>query len=77
MGYVNVQLGGSFGNAAKYGVVNIRQFGAIDHGHADAVAQAIEYLAGTVLPAAVALDHELHDDGAKPRGGFTREGLGE
>lgn len=70
MGYINVQVGGSF--VGHYGLNSVgEQFGAMENGHADAVAQAIEYLAATVLPRAIALDHQLHEEGAKPDGGFT------
>jgi hypothetical protein len=70
MGYVNVQLGGSF--VGRFGIQSVNeQFSALDHGHADAVARAIAYLAEVVLPRATALDHELHAGGHTPRGGFT------
>jgi len=65
MGFIIVQIAGSFGDDSK-------TFKAIDHGHADAVAQAIEYLAGDLLPRAIAQDHQLHDEGAKPDKGFAR-----
>lgn len=70
MGYINVQIGGSF--VGKYGIRAVtEQFSAMEHGHADAVARAIEYLSSVVLPRATALDHDLHEKGAKPAGGFT------
>jgi hypothetical protein len=70
MGYINVTTGGSF--VGQYGLTSVtEQFVALDHGHADAVARAIEYLAEVVLPRATALDHELHEQGEKPRKGFT------
>jgi hypothetical protein len=70
MGYVNVQVGGSF--VGQYGMQSVtEQFSALENGHADAVARAIQYLAEVVLPRATALDHDLHDDGARPDGGFT------
>ena len=37
------------------------------------VAQAIEWLVGEVLPESTAQDHELHDEGDWPAGGFRRE----
>ncbi len=66
MGYITVTTEGSFPRRSK-------TFHAIQHGHADAVAQAIEWLAADVLPAATAQDHDLHDEGAAPNLGFTRE----
>lgn len=70
MGYVNVQVGGSF--VGQYGIdAATEQFSALQHGHADAVARAIQYLAEVVLPRATALDHDLHDQGSSPSGGFT------
>ena len=49
------------------------RFRADHHGHADAVAQAIEWLVGEVLPESTAQDHELHDEGDWPAEGFRRE----
>lgn len=72
MGYINVQVGGSF--VGEYGLTSVtEQFVAIDHGHADAVARAIQYLAEVVLPRATALDHQLHGKGEEPAKGFTPE----
>jgi hypothetical protein len=65
MGFVNIETGGSFPTRRK-------AFGAIDHGHAHAVAEAIAWLSTEVLPAAVEQDHRLHERGAKPRHGFDR-----
>lgn len=64
MGIIRIQMMGSFPREGK-------DFGAIEHGHAHAVAQAIAWLAEDVLPWAIARDHALHDEGAKPRRGFT------
>ena len=59
MGYVNVSVGGSF--VGHYGIGAVTEtFSAEEHGHADAVARAIEYLSGIVLPRATAFDHQLH-----------------
>lgn len=72
MGYVNVQVGGSF--VHHYGMESVvEQFDAQSHGHADAVARAIEYLSAVVLPRATALDHDLHSEGSAPTLGFTPE----
>lgn len=65
-----MEVGGTF--VGQYGLKAIReQFFAVDHGHADAVARAIQYLAEVVLPRATALDHDLHAQGEKPGKGFT------
>ena len=66
MGVLRIETHGSFG----YEVV---EFTAMKHGHADVVAQAIEHLAGNMLPRATALDHSLHSEGEKPEGGWLRE----
>lgn len=65
MGQITVTTNGSFGQKT-------RQFQAIANGHADAVAQAIEYLAAELLPDSIAQDHDAHDQGAKPKEGFKR-----
>jgi hypothetical protein len=67
MGQITIKKTGSFPDDA-------RVFSAIQHGHADAVAQAIEYLASVVLPEATALDHRLHNEAAKPAEGWQRKG---
>lgn len=67
MGMITVSVQGSFGK--KNGT---KTFSAIDHGHADAVAQAIQFLSGDILPFATGLDHEIHAEGDRPRNGFTR-----
>lgn len=68
MGMVSISIAGSFGR-----MNGSRSFSAMKHGHADAVAQAIEYLSREVLPAAIALDHKLHENGDKPAVGFGHE----
>lgn len=65
MGVLTITTDGSFPHRHK-------TFGAIDRGHAHAVAQAIRYLSEEVLPDAIAQDHRLHDEGARPREGFDR-----
>jgi hypothetical protein len=71
MGMITVNVAGSFGkkNGSK-------TFSAIKNGHADAVAQAIEFLAGELLPFATALDHQIHAEGDKPQDGFERKASG-
>ncbi len=68
MGWLRVQTQGSF-------PARIKHFGAMEHGHAHAVAQAIEWLATEVLPEAIERDHRLHDGGSKPVHGFDRPGV--
>lgn len=60
MGVINIQVQGSFGTPQR------RTFGAQGHGHAQAVAAAIAWLSGEVLPRAVRLDHKLASEGHKP-----------
>ena len=65
MGIITVTTVGSFGQREK-------SFSAMEHGHADAVAKAIEYLSGDLLPSATAQDHMLHEQGERPQKGFNR-----
>lgn len=71
MGLIRIELDGCF---RKIEGPRTHVCRAIDHGHADAVAQAIEWLSAHVLPQAIALDHELHDGGHYPNEGFRRKG---
>jgi len=66
MGMITITTNGSFGQKRK-------EFKAITNGHADAVAQAIEYLSGKLLPESIESDHFLHDQGEKPAEGFKRK----
>jgi hypothetical protein len=68
MGQITIDVRGSFGR--KCGT---KTFSAMNHGHADAVAQAIEFLSKELLPFATALDHKLHSQGTSPNDGFDRE----
>lgn len=70
MGIVRIELLGSFW--ANDDGSRLRSFSASDHGHADAIAQAIAYLASEALPNAIRLDHELHGRGEFPDGPFGR-----
>lgn len=73
MGKIIIEATGSFlKQPADAGTIR-RVISAEEHGHADAIAQAIEYLAGELLPEAIALDHRIQDDGGKPRNGFQRK----
>lgn len=64
MGQIKIEVAGSFRER------DLRIFSAIHGGHADAVAEAIEYLVAVQLPAAIRLDHELAKNGDAPRLGF-------
>lgn len=76
MGYINIQIGGSF--LHQFGIKSTtEQFSAMQHGHADAVGRAITYLADVVLPRATALDHHLQERGERPDGGFTPDRITE
>ena len=50
-----------------------KEFSALTHGHANAVAQAIEYLAKELLPWSIGKDHELHENMETPTYGFSRK----
>lgn len=65
MGMIDITTHGSFPTRRE-------SFTAIEHGHAHAVAEAIQWLSTEVLPAAIEQDHKLHEDGAKPSKGFDR-----
>ena len=65
MGVLRIELSGSFDKAE-------RTFSAEDGGHADAISQAIEWLAATALPRAIEQDHALASDGVKPKKPFGR-----
>jgi hypothetical protein len=62
MGQIRIQTWGSFPTQDE-------QFTALTDGHAQAVADAIQFLATFVLPEAIERDHRLHEDGHKPPGG--------
>jgi hypothetical protein len=68
VGQIVISVQGSFGREN-----GTKTFVAMNHGHADAVAQAIEYLSKELLPFATALDHKLHEAKVGPRYGFDRE----
>ena len=70
MGKLDIVTYGSFGNRHH-------TFSAMKNGHADAVAQAIEYLAAHLLPDATALDHKLHAQQQVPEEGFQRNARGQ
>ncbi len=64
MGIINITVEGSFRKPTT------RQFSAMHGGHAKAVADAIEFLSGELLPAAIRQDHELRDKEEYPEVGF-------
>jgi hypothetical protein len=65
MGEIEISIRGSFGPQN-----DVRTFSAMDRGHASAVASAIEFLSGSLLPKAISLDHRLHVEGHSPKAGF-------
>lgn len=67
MGMIFIQVTGSFRKRAS------KNFSAQEHGHADAVAQAIEFLSKEILPSAINQDHDLQTEGSRPNGTFGRE----
>ena len=70
MGILTVSLRGSFGEA------RMQNFTAMTGGHAQAVAEAIQYLSEVELPKAIRNDHECHRDGIEPSEGFGKLGTG-
>ena len=66
MGMIRVVKWGSFPEGE-------RTFGPADYGHADVVAQVIEYLSSVVLPEAIALDHQLQAEGNDAPKGWKRD----
>ena len=67
MGMIKIQMFGSFPQEEK-------TFSAMQHGHADAVTQAIAYLIEK-LTWATGRDHKLHEQGESPTYGFNRNQL--
>ncbi len=66
MGMMKINTTGSFQPALD------KEFSAMKHGHASAVAEAIEWLSSEVLPLAIEQDHALHSEDAFPEEGFGR-----
>ncbi len=69
MGVINITVQGSFKR------LSTRQFSAMHGGHAQAVAEAIEFLSGELLPKAIEQDHQLHDEGESPEIGFGKRSV--
>ena len=65
MGLIIIKTAGSFGESEKV-------FSAHKHGHAHAVAQAMQHLSGGLLPESIEADHRLHDLNEKPSEGFDK-----
>ncbi len=70
MGVIRINIGGSFKSCS---ICPTKEFSAMEHGHAQAVADAITFLSREILPKAVALDHSLHSEGKHPERGFSKE----
>lgn len=70
MGMLTVDLRGSFGQARS------KTFSAMGGGHAQAIAEAIQYLSEVELPKAIRNDHECHKDGIEPSAGYGKLGAG-
>ena len=68
MGQIRIEFDGSF--TAVAASTSPITFSAEDGGHADAIARTIAFLSGTILPAAIELDHELATGGHYPRKPF-------
>jgi len=69
MGIISISVQGSF-----YTPIT-KQFSAMHGGHAQAVAEAIEFLSGELLPDAIAQDHDLHAEGERPEIGFGKRAI--
>lgn len=67
MGVIRIDVEGSF--KPRVG----KMFSAMKHGHAAAVSEAIAWLSGEVLPAAIAQDHELHAEQQFPEARFGKD----
>ncbi len=67
MGMLQINAWGSFPEKR-------RTFRAQEHGHAHAVAEAMQYLSEELLPWAIARDHELQSEGSTPDKGFDKSG---
>lgn len=67
MGQIRIELSGSFG---LHRTPIIGTFSAMKHGHAHAIANAIEWLANDALPRAIAQDHQLQSKSQMPEEGF-------
>ncbi|MDB5042151.1 MAG: hypothetical protein JWN27_2877 [Candidatus Eremiobacteraeota bacterium] len=64
MGQITITVAGSFGPSRS------RSFSAMEHGHAHATSEALKFLTNDVLPDAIAMDHQYHNEGDAPPGGW-------
>jgi len=64
MGKIRIDIMGSFK------IKKMREFSALHGGHAQAVAEAIEWLSAEILPQAILQDHWLQSNGAFPENTF-------
>jgi len=67
MGMINIIVEGSFKPNDE------ESFCAEDGGHAQAVANAIKYLAEVTMPMAIRQDHDLQTEGHAPVAGWGRK----
>lgn len=72
MGVLRIDLNGSFEQYEDLRIGHPVAFPAMGHGHAQAVAEAIAWLSGHLLPRAIVMDHRLQSEGATPEHGFGR-----
>ncbi len=68
MGSIYIRFDGTF----PLTIGKPRTFSAEDGGHAEAVSQAIAFLASVALPKSIELDHLLSEKGEKPKKPFGR-----
>ena len=68
MGMIRIEFRGSFHDVDA--ITDPIEFSAEEGGHADAIARALEFLAGTIQGPAIALDHKLAKEGHEPRKPF-------
>jgi len=66
MGAIHIDVLGSFKPNA------VKSFSALEHGHAQAVADAIQWLTNNVLPKAIANDHKCQQQNVYPDKGFGK-----
>jgi len=64
LGEITIDVRGSFKNKP------FKKFTAMHGGHAQAIAEAIEFLSGDFLSDAIKQDHKAQEQGAKPELGF-------
>lgn len=67
MGMIEISVRGSFPTPSRG--YESRAFSAMEHGHAQAVAEAIRWLVVELLPRSIKRDHELQVEGKAPSDG--------